>query len=252
MDSYIRSELMEGNLELPSYFIFVANIGLEATEQTEALFRSLWHHYLLNEGSTSAIHWYNRFDCPATFNKVLHALSNSNWIVSKAIKARNWAELSINKDKLLQYVTEAELLQIRNKHKVNMYVLKHEESLTSGVTRINNKREFTGLIRTGFKASSTTEFAYDTNMLEQYRDTVEANLTKSMDKIRDMYPHMRTDITTYDNVCLDILQYHLDNPRNTFTMGNSHQDSRGRQIHGGLSKAFNPVSNKDARATLIF
>jgi hypothetical protein len=216
------------------------------------MFQSLWHHYLLNESSTSSIYWYERFESPVVYNKVIHALSTWGWITSKAIKARNWAEISINKDKLLEFVNESELLEIRSKHKVSMYVLKHEESLTSGVTRINGKRAFTGLVRTGFKAASETEFSYDTTALEQNRDIVESNLTKSMDKIRDMYPHMRNDISTYDNICLDILQYHLDNPRATFTMGNSHQDSRGRQIHGGLSKAFNPVSNKDARACLIF
>lgn len=248
----MRELLLKGEIELPSYFIFVANIGLRNTEVAERMFQSIWYHYLLNEGATSSIYWYSQFDCPTKYNKTLLALSKWGWIVSKAIKARNWAEISINKDKLNEYVTDAELKSIRRQYKVNKYVLKNEESITSGVTRINGKRRFTGLVRSGFKAASTTEFAYDTAALAQHRDIVEPNLTKSMDKIRGMYPHMRKDLADYDNVCLDILQYHLDNPTQTFTLGNSHQDSRGRQIHGGLSKAFNPVSNKDARAALIF
>lgn len=248
----MRELLLNGEIELPSYFLFIANIGLDNTEVAERMFQSVWYHYLLNEGSTSSIYWYEKFDCPSNYNKTLLALSKWGWITSKAIKARNWAEISINKDKLNEYVTDNELKDIRRKYKVNKYVLKNDQSLTSGVTRINGKKAFTGLIRNGFKAASTTEFKFDTKALSKYHSTVQDNLTKSMDKIRDMYPHMRADIATYDNVCLDILQHHIDNPHLSLTMGSSHQDSRGRQIHGGLSKAFNPVSNKDARATLIF
>jgi Flp pilus assembly protein TadB len=88
-------------------------------------------------------------------------------------------------------------------------------------------------------------------MLAKYESAVVKNLTKSMDKIRNMYPEMKSTVSSYDEVSAGIYEWHKDNELEVFTTGNSINDSRGRAISSALSKVANPISQKDFRACLI-
>jgi hypothetical protein len=86
-------------------------------------------------------------------------------------------------------------------------------------------------------------------MLE-YRDVIQKNLTKSMDKIAELCPNLRHDSASYDTISVEILEYYLDS-NDTYTRGNNYNDSRGRAISESLSKVGNPISCKDFRALIV-
>lgn len=251
----MREQLFQGKYELPSYQNFVKSIGADYALLASSFFKALWHQYLLNKGSVSLPYWSNRFDDQQVFNQVLYSLSQAGYIESHAIPARNWAEANLIEDKLLQFVSSTELEQIRATYKFHKYHLKQDESTKSNLTRLNGKTTNTGLIREGFMKAGNTAFAYDTDFIANYYDVIKANTTKGMDKVRALIQNAGgqfvSDRATYDTVSVDVLDFHIHNPELTFTRGNNYSDSRGRAISSGLSKVFNPISNKDARSLLV-
>ena len=251
----MREQLFLGKLELPSYQNFVDAIGAEYALLANKFVKALWHQYLLNKGSVSLPYWHDRFNNEAVFNRVLISLSDAGYIESHAIPARNWAEANLVEDKLLQFVTSTELEQIRATYKFHKYTLKEDISNKSTMTRLNGKTLDTGLVREGFMKAGNTKFNYDTSYISNYYDVIRHNTTKSMDKIKTIISkqggNFVSDRATYDTVSVEILDFHTFNPNATFSRGNNYSDSRGRAISSGLSKVFNPISNKDARSLLV-
>lgn len=245
----VRLQILESTLSLPNYHGFVSAIGARETELADKMFKAMWYSYLKNKGNINLTYWSDRFNNPKAFNIVLMSLSNAKWITSHSIPARNWAEAELNEDKLLEYVTPDELESVRAHKKYFQYVLKHEESTKSNITRVNGSKKNTGLIREGFMKAGNTEFTYNQQLMYEYQHIIQLNLTKSMDKIAEMCPNLRHDRATYDKISIDILDYHLTTD-DTFTMGNRDSDSRGRNIQGCLDKVANHVSCKDFRALL--
>jgi hypothetical protein len=96
-----------------------------------------------------------------------------------------------------------------------------------------------------------TQFGFDMDMLAKYEDAVVKNLTKSMDKIRHMYPEMKSSTSSYDSVSTGIYDWHKANPLEVFTTGENINDSRGRAISSALGKVTNPISSKDFRSALV-
>lgn len=250
-DVYRRLALMEGKLDLPAHKNFVKAIGSANAALADRMFQAIWHAYLKDKGSISLPYWSDQFDNPVVFNQVLMSLAKGNWIVTHSIPARNWAEASLNEDKLLEIVSADELIQIRANNKFKHYILEEADSTATNKTKLNGRIKDTGLVRNGFMLAGKTRFQYDTVYMEQYKDIIRQNLTKSMDKISDMYPQMRKDRASYDTISCEILDYHLANPNECYARGNNINDSRGRAISRGLSKVFNPISNKDARSLLV-
>ena len=246
----MRTQLLSGRLLLPSRNNFVSSIGETFTQLSEHLFRALWHNYLKDKGSINIVYWSEQFNNPKVFNLVLKSLSDANWITCHSIPARNWAEASLNEAKLLEYCTIDELESIRAHNKFKQYRLVDEASTKSTATRLNGRVRNTGLVRDGFMAAGNTRFSYDQNYMSQYSDAIRLNLTKSMDKIAEMYPQMRHDHASYDSISSDILDYHLST-NDTFTRGDNYNDSRGRAISSALGKVANPISCKDFRALLV-
>ena len=246
----MRTQLLSGRLSLPSRNSFISSIGGHFTQLSEHLFRALWHNYLKDKGSINIVYWSEQFNNPKVFNLVLKSLSDANWITCHSIPARNWAEASLNEAKLLDYCTIDELESIRAHNKFKQYRLVDEASTKSTATRLNGKVRNTGLVRDGFMAAGNTRFSYDQNYMSQYSDAIRLNLTKSMDKIAEMYPQMRHDHASYDSISSDILDYHLST-NDTFTRGDNYNDSRGRAISSALGKVANPISCKDFRALLV-
>ena len=246
----MRDQLFRGSLELPNYAAFSDKIGSDYAKLASKLFTALWHAYLKDKGTVSLVYWADRFDNAEVFNIVLLSLSDAGWITCHSIPARNWAEARLNETKLLEYCTIEELESIRAFNKFAHYRLTNEPSTKSRATRVNGKTLDTGLVREGFMKAGNTRFSYDQNYMAQYSELIRLNLTKSMDKIAEMYPQMRHDRASYDAISSEILDYHL-NTNDSFTRGDNYNDSRGRAISSALSKVANPISCKDFRALLV-
>lgn len=246
----MRDNILNGTLLVPGYFQYKKVFNNHYADLANDLFNALWYQYLKDKGAVSLVYWSERFNDPIVFNKILIALSNANWIVTHSITARNWAEASINEDKLLTFVSQDELEQVRAHNKFKKYILTNTESTVSTVTRINGKYKDTGLVRKGFMKAGNSQFTYDQNYMEQYREPIQANLTKSMDKIAEYYPELRSDRASYDTISCEILEYLLISDE-VYSRGNNYSDSRGRAISSSLSKVANPVGFKDFRSLLV-
>lgn len=246
----MKEQLLAGKLDLPNYQAFVSAIGPEMANLADKLFQALWYQYLKDKGTINSTYWSSRFNNPFVFNQVIMSLSKAGWLISHAIPARNWAEMHINEDKLLEFVTQDDLEQIRAFNKHRQYLPTHELSTIDNLTKINGKSKSTGLIRTGFMKAGNSQYRYDTQMMQDYSLIIQANLTKSMDKIAQLHPNMRHDRASYDTISIEIFD-HLVQSDEVYTRGNNYSDSRGRAISSALSKVANPISQKDFRALLI-
>lgn len=246
----MKERLLSGHLDLPNYQAFVSAIGPEMADLADKLFQALWYQYLKDKGTINSTYWSSRFNNPFIFNQVVMSLSKAGWLISHAIPARNWAEMHINENKLLEYVSQSELEQIRAYNKHRQYLPTNELSTIDDLTRINGRAKNTGLIRTGFMKAGNSRYKYDTNMMQDYSFIIQSNLTKSMDKIAQLHPNMRHDRASYDTISIEIFD-HLVQSDDTYTRGNNYSDSRGRAISSALSKVANPISCKDMRSLLI-
>ena len=250
MKQLIRDQLLEGRLHVPSYEVIAQQLSPDTALLTQHMFQALWHNYLKDKGSISLVYWYDKFNNPEHFNAVLKALADANWIVTHSIPARNWAEASLNESKLLEYVSPDELQSIRAFHKFNKYKLDVDTASCNDKVRLNGRTKRTGLVREGFRMASNVKYSYDIDALERHREAIQLNLTKSMDKIAQMYPSMKHDQASYDTISCAILDYHI-NYDSQFSNGQNYIDSRGRNIQGNLNKIANYVSSKDFRASLV-
>jgi len=245
-DKY-RENLLSGELGFPGTKIFEKYPDKE--KAIRRFFKVLFLNYL-NENATNALKWYEELGAKV-YNDVIRRLSHNGWVISNSLTGRKWADAELCTAKLLEFVTEEELEEIKAEYKYDKYILNCEASTKSTVVRQNGESKYTGLERKGFMAAGNTQFGFDTEMLAKYEETVVKNLTKSMEKVRHMHPEMKTTDSSYDEVSKGIYEWHMRNPTEVFTTGDNINDSRGRAISSCLSKVFNPISNKDARACLV-
>lgn len=243
----MRNELLRGNLEYPGSKIF--EDYPEKADDINKFWKAIWLNWLC-DSDTNGIHWYDRLG-HEVYNDVVRRLSAHKWIISHSISVRKWASVEINDDKLLEHVTPDELEQVKANFKYKRYLLERREAKASTLVRQNGKTKRTGLVRTGFRDAGNTQFGYDMNALNKYEEAVKLNLTKSMDKIRQDYPEMKSSASSYDNVSVGIYDWHNNNQLETYTTGENINDSRGRAISQGLKKVANPISSKDFRAALV-
>ena len=243
----MREEIMEGKLDYPGFVILLKY--MDQMEDINAFWKAIWLNYL-SGNDTNGINWYEKLGCKL-YNELMVNLSHHKWIESNSLTGRKWLSVNINTDKLLEFVSVDELTEVKVKYKCSKYLLECKESKSSMLVRQNGRTKRTGLVREGFRDSGNTEFGYDVAKLQQYESAVIKNLTKSMDKIRAFYPEMKSEEYSYDKVVVGIYDYHVDNPYETYTTGQCISDSRGRAISQSLKKVMNPISSKDARASLV-
>lgn len=243
----MREAILDGELAYPGDRL----LNKYPLKEDEILnfWKALWRNYLRDQ-DTSGIYWYEKLG-HKVYNEVMRAGCKNGWLISHSIPARRWSTVSLNADKLLDFVTEEELQEVRRKYKYKKYLLECSGAKASTLVRQNGETKRTGLVRKGFRDAGNTQFGYDMGTLGKYEEAVKLNLTKSMDKIRHYYPDMRSDSATYDQVVVGIYDWHMENAEEVFTTGDNINDSRGRAISQSLCKAFNPISSKDARAALV-
>lgn len=243
----MRDEILNGTLHFPGNALFEKYP--EDEQLIKRFWKAVWFNFL-NNNDTNGLHWYNKMGIKL-YNDVVRRLCHHKWLISHSLTGRKWASVELNKDKLLEFVTEDELESVKAEFKYNIYTLDFEDSTLSCAVKQNGQVRYTGLKREGFMAAGNTQFGFDMAALDKYKDAVTKNLTKSMDKIRDMYPEMKQSASSYDEVSVGIYEHHLANQMEVFTTGNNYNDSRGRAISQCLKKVFNPIGNKDARASLV-
>ena len=248
MKVQLRENLLLGMLDLPEQIIQLS--GSQEREAMEHMFASLWHRFLNNKSSTSTVYWYDRFESDKVFNNFLYHLSNSGWATVKTLPTKNWSEVELNESKLLEFVSKDLLDNIRRSFKFNKYRMTNTSSTKYNVTRLQGRKQDTGLERKGFSKAGNSQFKYDTKYIEFYRDAIELNLTKSMRELGLDAEEFNDDID-YASVSKEILDFHIENPNAVFTTGENINDSRGRAISSALSKVFNPISSKDARSLIV-
>ena len=247
-----RSEILNGTLLCPQQIVEIVE-----NETVIDMFESLWHIYLMKENATtSGPYWSERFDDDKAFNTALYHLSKAGWITSVSIPGRNWSTIQLNSNKLLNWVTKEELLEVRKEFKFNRYKMRDTKSSLVNIVKTPKGQLSTGLVRRGIAKSGNSKFRYDTKYLSMYRDEIIINTTKSIRaaaaQTKATYDKdLVVDGADYESLSTEIVDYHMYSPDQTFTMGNSLIDSRGRAISTSLSKVFNPIGYKDARALLI-
>ena len=239
--------ILKGSLPFPGSALFEKYP--EQEKLISKFWKAMWFNYL-NGNDTNGLHWYEEMGINV-YNDVVRSLSHHGWITSISLSGRKWASAELCESKLLKLVTLDELEVVKAQYKYSKYLMVDAKSTVSTQVRQNGEIRFTGLVREGFMAAGNTQFGYDMDMLSKYEDAVISNLTKSMDKVRKMYPEMKSELNSYDEVSRGIYGWHKDNSLEVFTTGDNISDSRGRAISDCLSKVANPIGNKDFRSAMI-
>ena len=246
MEKFMRDEILKGRLSYPGS---IFDDYPDQENDIEAFWKAVWFNFL-NDNDTNGLHWYEKLG-RVLYNDLIRRLSHNGWVDSHSLTGRKWASVEIVLNKLLEFVTEDELEDVKANYKYSKYILGFNNSTRSNKVRQNGKVKFTGLIREGFRDVGNTQFGFDMRALEKYEVAVVKNLTKSMDKIRHMYPEMKNTSSSYDSVSAGIYEWHKENELSVFTTGENVSDSRGRAISSALGKVANPISSKDFRSALV-
>jgi len=243
----MREEIMAGKLSLPGSALIEAYPDKE--DDINRFWKAIWYNFL-NNSDTNGLYWYDELGIKL-YNDMVRRLCHHGWLTSISLSGRKWASVEIKVDKLLEFVTTDELENVKAQYKYSKYTLEFSSSTKCAQVRQNGELKSTGLVRKGFMKAGDTQFGFDMGKLAEYEEAIVKNLTKSMDKIKGMYPEMRSSDSTYDSVSAGIYDWHKENELEVFTTGNSISDSRGRAISQSLSKVANPISSKDFRASLV-
>lgn len=207
---------------------------------------ALWVAYVRNKGTTSLPYWAEKVGCPRVFNATLYILAP--YIITEVIPQRNWGEVRLNENTLLQRFDQQTLVEYRRDSKYSSYTPKFVVNTEDDLVRVGGAVQRTGLVREGFAQASTTQYYYDTEMLRKYQDGVVRNTVKGMRKVREMFD-FPIDEASYDSIAADIVENIAANPQ-LYTQEGHVSDSRGRSIKRSLKRVANPIGYKDFRALL--
>lgn len=234
-----RQEILDGILTFPPQIMQIMKPNPEQEVLITQFWDNIWHNYL-REKPCDTITWFTKFNNPQFFNVLVMHLSKAGWITSSV--DANYAYIELNTSKLLKWVSQEELINVKYMYKFNKYRFQKTKSTLYDVVQINGKHISTGITRRGFMKAGNNVFKYDTKYLKKYLTYIVTNIEKGLGT-------SSKDIT-YQEILENLLSYYsVDNTE--YTLGNNISDSRGRSIFQCAKKIFNPVSNKDARALLI-
>lgn len=234
-----REELLKGIISFPQQIMDLMNPNEAQKELIEGFWESVCYTFL-SDKNTSAIVWSERFNDEKFFNRLLKHLCDSKWVISNV--SNNYATVELNNDKLKKWLSQEEINTLKYVHKFDHYLLKPTKSTLSKTVQVGTEWKETGLVREGFMKAGNNRFSYDPIYINKYADYIAYNIDK------DFAPSMK-DIT-YNQIVHALVDYYGKVP-GEYTLGNNVCDSRGRSIFQCTKKVFNPVSSKDARASII-
>jgi hypothetical protein len=256
-----RTQLQEhGKLLLP--LEITDRLTFEPSDRLLLMWQAIWNNYLRNHSSTPTPYWYDEVNSPAEFNQFTKACCDAGWIKSIVVPTRHWAELELVESKLHEYIEPAMILHMRGHKKFVKYVMTEtkaesnifgdtpSETITKASrTRVNGKVSDTGITRTGFAKAGKSKFKFDTAKLVEYYDAIIANTTKGIAKAVAKH-NIKLDGADYQSISTDIVDYYIHSD-GVYQLGANINDSRGRAISSALTRVFNPIGFKDARALLL-
>lgn len=234
-------------IEIQELDLLEKNLTEDQMVVANRFWSALWATYVRNKGTTSLIYWTEQMGSSSAMNKLLIILKE--WITTDVIPERNWAQVCLNNNKLINEIGETELTRYRADKKLSMYIPRFKESNKTNLVRVKGKVSKTGLVRPGFMKSGHTQYYYDTEMLTKHKKEVILNTNKGIIKMRETH-NIAVDDASYDQVAEEIVEELATNPQ-LFTQGVSYIDSRGRAIKESLKYVANPIGYKDFRALLV-
>ena len=248
-----RLHMLNGKLYMPRIIKIYEIYGEKVYAKLDNMFEAMWFHYLKHgeDGTISLPYWAEKIKNPKAMNITLRLLSKNGWIKSVSLPENNWGEAKLLKAKLLEFVTESELDQIRKDYKFSKYVLQLEdEAIKSNRTRLNGKVQNTGFKREGFMKTGNTVFEFDTNTLFKYKNESVSLINKGIEKMITSYPTIRDDLANYEEIGKEVVENYIYSEQQ-YSAGQNTNDSRGRNISGMLNKIGNPIGFKIMRSMLV-
>ena len=249
----MREYILNGELPLPSKDKFLAHFPLDFVEIIEDMWSSLWSNYCAKMKGTSTIHW---MEIAGTANKnhyisAIKALQNAGWLI---IDTRdNYSSVQLADSKLLEFVSEEELTQVRFNKRFVKYLPFASTSSQNGLAtvKVNGKPTNRKLPRGGMEVGAKSVFTYDKRAMLEDFDSIKSECRKGIEKT--LAKHAKTmalDEANYSEIMDSILDY-IATEDVVCNMGTNHVDSRGRAIKSNLDKVMNPVGFKVARALIV-
>jgi len=226
------NNLINGKIEMPKITKLKEVYGEKVYREIEQMFEAMWYSYLTKgiKGNISLPYWFKRINDVKATNIALKLLSEKGWVTVISNPNRNWGEAYLNEFKLLEYVSEKQLAQIRLDNKFNKYVLnKEEEATQNNRVRANGKTTKSGLVREGFRKASNVEFEFDTTMMAKYKDEVIELVNKGIEKMALKHSSIKDDLANYANTGTEVVESYIYNDQ-AYTAGQNSIDWRGRNI----------------------
>jgi hypothetical protein len=216
----------------------------------EHILNALEWHWVNGNSPMSTPYWADKVG-HTNLDNFIYALSQADWVVSKANARAKWGEFYLNQAKIDTYLTQEKQRIYRTKARIAKYTMKYVDNLTPDLVKTADGIQATGLVRKGFAKCANQPFKLGIAPLVKYYDAVLANLTKSMDKIMVKYPTIKQDSTNYAVISKELLDHYIFHEDTVYNLEGNISDSRGRAIYNGIRRVGNPISNKDFRACLV-
>lgn len=253
MKDSIRIQILNGSLVMPNIPELRKITAPTTYAKIEKLFSAMWLAYLRKGVATpiSLPYWAKRINSPKAMNIALTILSNSGWIFTKALPNNNWAEAYLCESKLLNYVTQSQLDDVRSYYKFSKYQLSYEApSIDADQVKVQGNILRTGITANGFTKEGNVPFKFDTSALYRWKDEAIQLVNKGISKTIDQYPELANDHANYSEIATAVVNNYIVND-STYTSGARTSDPRGRNNSGYLNKIGNPVGFKIMRSLLV-
>ena len=246
INTSIQTQILNGNLRLPTITNYEKTFGKDIQQLAEQFFQSLWYHYLKNSDNaiTSTVYWAKKFENPIAFNVLLGTLSKSNWITILTQPSRNWSEVKLNEAKLLDYVDLDTLVSVRKYNKFKQYILETYDPKFIPNYTISN------VTRKGFAKASTVPFQFNTTQISNNIELFISEINKGINKTINKYPSLLDNKANYAVISKEIIENYAISDT-TYMSGQNRLDPRGRDIAGYLNKIGNPIGYKVMRHNLV-
>jgi len=222
---------------------------IEICEQTGKLVNALYTTAMY-EGSVSTVyHSKGNIDWRKKIIAIEKALDSENII---AIESYNkFSKLTLRTSWIIGLIGEDAWREERIAYKVRSMRLPTKVGKFVG-TKVHGKLADTGLKRPGFERTLASTFSFDRNMLIKYERPIIMNIFKSLDKIQDkaLKQALLDDPVSYWEICRLLVREYAHSTQ-AHTQGDLALDQRGRAILEAIRYAFSPITNKDARASIV-
>ena len=236
-----RENILNGELTFPKIVLeqIIFNNPITDHENTMEFWKDLWHSFL-RESHLSTEVYMDKFNDNNVFNALLQLLSEYGWIISEV--ESNYGSIKLQEDKILKWISQEELKEVRMKYRVKKYKLRSKDKYVDNLVKIQGKLETTGLVREGFATIMNNKFSYDLELMELHLEEIANNLLKGLTEDNKQ--------VSYEEITFELLGL-IGESSSSYCVERNISDSRGRAIFQCQKRIANPVSSKDMRALMV-